>query len=255
MQINHLSMTYLFLFMLSLSHVAFGNDDELFKDQGWNWYKEEALSQPKNPQTTNKQQDPIERRNASRLNLERALIEAYENPTIENTKKYYDLQREQMVRAYRFQKAWNEMLLQYPEEDFSLVHPADSLARKVEVDELNHREDEAIAFFAKSSGLFFFYKSTCPYCHAFAPILKRFAHSHGISVIPITLDGVSLKEFPESYKDRGQAALFNVKVQPALFIVNPYTKKAIPFGFGLMSESDLKRRFLEIAQKIKGELS
>lgn len=252
MRINYLFITSIYLLILSLSGVAYGNDDGLFKDQGWNWYKEEELKKPsQKPQNL---EDPIERRNASRLSLERALIEAYENPTIENTKKYYDLQREQMMRAYRFQKTWKEMLLAYPEEDFSLVHPADSLARKVEVDEINLREDEAIAFFAKSSGLFFFYKSTCPYCHSFAPILKRFADEHNISVVPITLDGISLKEFPESYKDAGQAALFNVKVQPALFVVNPYTKKAIPFGFGLMSESDLKRRFLEIAKKIRGQL-
>jgi conjugal transfer pilus assembly protein TraF len=240
------------LLMLGISSFAF-SDDALFKDQGWNWYQENEIKAKEFPQT-NKQQDPIERRNAARLKFERALIEAYENPTIQNVKKYYDLQREQMMRAYRFQKAWKDMLLEYPEEDFSLVHPADSLARKVEVDELSLREDKAIAFFAKSSGLFFFYKSTCPYCHAFAPILKRFADEHRISVIPITLDGIALSEFPGSYKDQGQAALFNVKMQPALFIVNPYTKRAIPFGFGLMSESDLKRRFLEIAEKIKEQL-
>lgn len=247
-----ITIIFIMMCMLLMNSKVSANDDELFADHGWNWYQEEVYASDEEtpPQQST---DPIERNKAFRLTMERALIEAYEKPTVENVKKYYEMHRQAVTRADNFQKTWQEMLLQHPEEDYSLVHPADSLGRRIEIDKVNKLENDAIAFFAKSSGLFFFYRSTCPYCRAFAPILKRFSEHYSVSVIAITTDGVPLKEFPESYKDKGQAALFKVKVEPALFIVNPYTKKAIPFGFGLMSESDIKHRFLELAQKMKAD--
>ena len=193
--------------------------------------------------------------NALQMSVKRSLDTAILNPTPENMKNYIAQQNEVTQRSARFSKLWQEALLQDPQLDFSLQHPTNNIARQVEVDQQSTQEEQAIKKLAQESGLFFFYRSTCPYCRAFAPILKRFADRYGITVMPITTDGITLPEFPQSYTDQGQAATFQVKVEPSLFIVNPYTKKAIPVGYGLMSEVDLKKRILDIARSNSGERS
>lgn len=213
--------------------------------RGWHWYETEAKSKEGEDEIDN---DPVEQMNAIQATVKRALDHAILHPTKENVKNYIVLQHQVTERSVEFSKLWRAALLEEPELDFSLKHPTNNLARQVEVDQENLQQEEAIKQLAKISGLFFFYHSTCPYCRAFAPILKRLTDHYGIHVIAITTDGVSLPEFPHSYPNQGQAATFKVTVEPALFVVNPYTKKAVPVGYGLMSEMDLKRRMVEIAK-------
>ena len=73
-----------------------------------------------------------------------------------------------------------------------------------------------------------------------------------MAIIPITIDGIALPEFPNSRVNQGQAAKFKVTVEPSLFAVNPYTQKAYPVSQGLISESDLRARILDITQNFKG---
>ncbi len=77
---------------------------------------------------------------------------------------------------------------------------------------------------------------------------------YGIKVIPITTDGISLPEFPNSFTNQGQAQKFHVTVEPSLFAVNPYTNKAFPITYGLISLTDLKKRILDIATHFDGDV-
>jgi conjugal transfer pilus assembly protein TraF len=223
--------------------VSFYQDHE----RGWHWYEK----MPEKGMENDDENNPVSQMDTIRATVKQALDKAILEPTPENVKNYIALQNDVADRSATFSKKWQEVLLENPKLDYSLVHPTNSVARQIEVDQQNQKENDAIKRLAQESGLFFFYKSTCPYCRSFAPILKRFASTHGIAVIPITTDGISLPEFPDSYSDQGQAATFEVKVEPSLFIVNTYTKKAIPVGYGLMSETDLRKRILDIANQMK----
>ena len=57
-------------------------------------------------------------------------------------------------------------------------------------------------------------------------------------MIPITTDGISLPEFPESHPDQGQALRLKVTVEPALFTADPHTHRIIPVSYELLSEDD-----------------
>ncbi len=81
-------------------------------------------------------------------------------------------------------------------------------------------------------------------------IVKNFSARYQITVIPVTTDGISLPEFPNSHSDQGQAAGLHVTMEPTLFIVDPYSQQIIPVGFGLMSEDDLRARILAIANQL-----
>lgn len=226
--------------------------DDTYYDKhatGWHWYDD-----PKEQFEDETNSNPIQSMDAVKATIQRSLDKAVLNPTPANVSDYLKLQNQMMQKASLFESTWKAALLTHPELDYSLQHPTNTIAKQVEYDEENKNEEMAIRKLAKESGLFFFYRSTCPYCQRFAPIVKDFSEHYHITVIPITTDGISLPEFPNSYPDQGQAEKFHVTVEPSLFAVNPYTKEAYPVSYGLMSEVDLKKRILDIATRF-GETS
>jgi len=239
-------LKYLVLVLFFCMSSVFAVDFYDIHAKGWHWYE--------NPKEETKEvtQDPVERMNALKATIQRALDTAILSPTDQNVKNYIALQNAISNQSTIFANVWQKVLLGNPNLDYSLVHPTNNLAKQVDIDDKQQKEDLAIANLARGSGLFFFYKSTCPYCRKFAPILRDFATKHNIVVIPITMDGIALSEFPESKIDGGQAARFKVTVEPALFAVNPYTHIAYPISYGLISEEDLKQRILDISQNFMG---
>lgn len=247
-------LTFLLL-AFHIFHAALANEDNYYNQhaKGWHWYDDPVQSEDENKENHSVVSDPIEQMSIVQQTVKRALDKAILEPTDANVKNYLSLQNQWMEQSSRFSNMWKKVLLEDPQLDYSLVHPTNNMARQIESDEDNRKEEVAIQELAKSSGLFFFYRSSCPYCVRFAPIVKAFAERYRITVIPITTDGIALPEFPHSYPDQGQSKTFHVTMEPALFAVNPYTQKAYPIGFGLMSEADLKKRILDIATRFRTE--
>lgn len=247
------SILVFFLGIGIFSHVfAFGTGYFNEHAKGWHWYDDPKKDQEESDEENVLKKDPVLQMNAIREKVDRALNQAVLNPSKETVGNYINLQNQVNNQSEKFEKYWKSILLDRPELDYSLKHPTNNLAKQVEYKEDSSREEMLIRELAKKSGLFFFYRSSCPYCVRFAPIVKDFAETYGITVIPITTDGISLPEFPNSYPDHGQAEKFHVTVEPALFAVNPYTQKAFPIAYGLTSEADLKRRIVEIATRFGG---
>ena len=216
--------------------------------KGWHWY-EDPKQIDLNKVAPTKQSDPVQIMQALHQQVTQSLDQAILNPTPENMRAYITLQNQISAQANRFALAWQTALLNNPELDYSLSHPTNSVGKEVYLNEQKQQEDQAIALLAKHSGLFFFYRSSCPYCQRFALIVKDFSKRYGITVVPITTDGIALPDFPHSHIDQGQSTRFKVTVEPALFTVDPYSKEIIPVGYGLMSEDELRTRILAIANQ------
>lgn len=215
---------------------------------GWHWYddprEEKHLEKPA--------PDPVVQMNAIQQALKQALDRAILNPTPQHVRDYIALQNQVSDRASRFARMWQFVLLQHPTLDYAIAHPTNQLGRNVYLDQQRLKEDAAIHQLAQHSGLFFFYRGSCPYCQRFAPIVKDFSQRYGMPVIPITTDGVVLPPFPNSKLNKGQAEKFRVTVVPALFAVNPHTHQAMPVSYGLITEDALRRRLLDIATNFQG---
>jgi conjugal transfer pilus assembly protein TraF len=95
--------------------------------------------------------------------------------------------------------------------------------------------------------LFFFFRSDCPYCHAFAPTLEAFQARHGIQVVAISVDGGPMPGFPDARRDNGIATTLKVTQVPAVFLAQPFTGKITPIGFGVLSEAQLLERIAIVA--------
>ena len=220
--------------------------------EGWHWYKEQEEKAEEDVSSIIAN-NPVKQMNAIKAAVELALDRAILHPTETNVKNYIELQNRVSNQASLFADLWRKVLYSNPQLNYSLIHPTNNVAKQVDLDIQKQQEDDAIAKLASESGLFFFYSGSCVYCRKFAPILKDFATTYKIEVIPISVDGGVLPEFPNAKQDQGQSRLFNVTVEPSLFAVNPYTGKAYPVSHGLVSQDFLRKRILDIAKDFRSD--
>ena len=128
-----------------------------------------------------------------------------------------------------------------PALNYVLRHPVDHAARRSHDNRIDNAKDERLKELSKTHGLFFFFTSTCPRCHEFAPTLKRFANRYGFSVVPISLDGGSLPDFPGFKVNNGQAENLGIKSLPAVVAINPRDPQMRPIlvSYGNVSVAEM----------------
>jgi len=219
--------------------------------RGWHWYEvvpeEPATPEAAEGQETSRPQSPTEWISAYRKELERRLHAAFVNPTPRNIKRYQEMQKDLVDRSKLFSTVWMQSVFQNPALDHTLVSPVNHQGRLLQIDLEKNRTAQTIQNLSQTHGLFFFFAGSCPWCHEFAPIVKRFAHTYGWKVIAISVDGGSVAEFPDAEPDNGLFRAWNVQSLPSLFAVNPNTQKVIPIAHGLTSLDEMERRVMALA--------
>ena len=210
--------------------------------EGWFWYREPPATRQSRraPSTAPQELAAFEAMQRKLENLKRVAVM---NPSDENLKAYMRFQRMVMDRSQHFAERWQRLLWQLPELDYSLRgRPTNALA----INAFDKRQEDdgrlAVRALAATHGLVFVFRGDCPFCHRFAPILRRFAQEHGLTVLPVSLDGGTLPEFPDARPDNGLAARLDTRTVPALYLTEPRSRSFFPVGFGLMSDAELLER-------------
>ncbi|HUX79610.1 MAG TPA: conjugal transfer protein TraF, partial [Alphaproteobacteria bacterium] len=85
----------------------------------------------------------------------------------------------------------------------------------------------------------------------FAPIVKAFAEKYRWEVLPISLDGDVLPEFPHAKSDNGAALALGVQSVPTLLAVEPKTGKVIPLSHGMSTHDQIEDRIRVLIMKGK----
>lgn len=184
---------------------------------------------------------------ALKARLEQALAVAYMSPTEANVRTYLALQTQAVRRASSFADAWQKVVWATPAFDFTLERPVNATALEVYDRSKQQAQIRTAEQLAGTHVLFFLFRSDCPYCQQFAPLLQRFEQKFGLPVFAISLDGGTLPEFPRARVDNGIAATLNVTQVPALFLASPRTNVITPIGYGVLSETELLDRLQAIA--------
>jgi len=230
--------------------------DFLSGDQkGWFWYEKPPVTiKPKKPKREQNEaflsfppKTMEEARKSIKILKERAVM----NPTEQNIAAYIRIQNWLMTRADLFASVWQDTLRHHPELDYSIAHPTNAQALIVQK-ELNRKQHAAsIKKLGEDWGLFFIFRSDCPYCHKEAPMLKQFSAQYGMSIIPISQDGKGIPPyFPYPEIDK-VSKRFGVQTVPALFLVHPQSHSVIPISFGLISEDALINRIITTTEKLQ----
>jgi conjugal transfer pilus assembly protein TraF len=107
---------------------------------------------------------------------------------------------------------------------------------------------ERLQVVSRTHGIYFFFRSDCPYCHAYAPMLRSFARQFGFSVLAISLDGRGIPGFEQFVPDNGAAAALKVTQWPATFLVNPGTRDVLSLGAGVMNAEELAERIFQLLE-------
>ena len=178
----------------------------------------------------------------------KALLE----PNEKNVYEYIKTQELWTDQAEKFSKTWQWVISKHPELNYSLRFPTSELAKQVKQKENSHVINMAISDIAQNYGIFYFYKSNCPYCERFSPILRTFGDRYKIKVLAISLDGKATKGFNIFKSDNGIAEKWGITQVPAIYAVSPLQDEVIPIAFGLISGSELEQRFLLFYENLKG---
>ncbi len=224
--------------------------DAFFDDHsdGWFWYID-PKEQMDNPSLSKKPPlNPTQEMEQVRNRITNSLNQAILHPTEENLRNYARNYYAVINQGQHFADAYKLMLMKNPTFDYYLRFPVNHNARNVYNRKQSDLAENAIRRLAKTHGFFFFFAGDCEYCHVFAPTVKRFSDKYGIEVMPISLDGKPLLEYPNAVHDNGTAKKLGVSTMPALFAVNPRTKQVIPLANGVVSVSDLEEVVFKYAE-------
>ncbi|HAT3877915.1 TPA: type-F conjugative transfer system pilin assembly protein TraF [Legionella pneumophila] len=182
-----------------------------------------------------------------------ALHKARHTKKVEDMRVFLSLQDYWLKESSRFKSLFQQTMLAYPQYDFAVTHPTSNLGAKITDEVRESKTVEIINRLSKSHGLLFFYRGKSPYDLKQVPIVVDFCKRFGLSMMPISVDGVTAQEFKHSRIDKGQANRLGVHYFPALLLVNPQNQRVSPVAFGLTTQDVLMERIKQVATKFKGE--
>lgn len=233
----------------------------LDRQRGWWWYEDPEVVLPKKPQSEAKNQPKpqkpktLEEMTAPEIRAEqqRLLEAATVNPTEANVKRYLEAQQFAFNKASIFADTWKRVVWKTPELNPAIKSPYATAGMNTKDSIDSQKRVKTVHELAQRYGIFFFFKSDCPYCHTMGPSLKHFSEKYGIEIFPVSIDGGSLPDFPKPEINNGIAEKLEVTTVPAMFLGDRETSDIIPVGYGVIAESELLDRIYILTQTKPGE--
>ncbi|MCS3434237.1 type-F conjugative transfer system pilin assembly protein TraF [Klebsiella sp. BIGb0407] len=225
------------------------------KDAGWQWYNEKRpVREPEKKPASAPSPAPMDimdKLSALQGATKRSMYEAILYPSSENFVKYFRLQNYWTQQAGLFSMSAKRAMLENPELDYNLQysHYNGTVKNQLAADYAEQRQ--AISTLAQHYGVMFFYRGSDAIDSQFVQVIKNFRETYGLSVIPVSVDGVINPLLPDSRTDQGQAAQLGVKFFPAMMLVNPTSGQVKPLSYGFISQDDLAKQFLYVSSDFK----
>jgi conjugal transfer pilus assembly protein TraF len=240
-------------FVLAGQSVA-GNDRWWEKDnEGWFFYKnplmpkddesEETVKKeaPENPSQPNLSSHPVKQKLYTEQVKEKGselLSTAMQYPTAENIRNYLRWNKFMIDVSSNFALAWQKELMRNPELAYDM--PIVDADKDIYIKEKSKEADRTIYDLSKRAGLFFFYKTTCPYCQRQAQYLKEFSDTYGFQVKAVSMEGGIYPEFPDALMDNGISVRLGVDRVPAVFLAFPDEKRFERLSAGIVTFAELR---------------
>lgn len=260
MRWRKLSPKLFFLLIPALPLWALASEEVRFykrAKEGWFWYQERPIPEKKQEfpspplPAVGSESGPAPFSAAwLKKNLPRFREMAIDDPRPENVAAYFALQRLAIDKAERFARTAELLPVLYPVLDENLRRPLATFAANISDRQAGEAMEEALVRVGQMAGIFFFFKSDCPHCHAQADVLKTL-EKYGFHIFPISVDGLPMTTgaYSDFRIDQGQAEALGVTVTPALFLVNPEARgeRIRLIGQGAMSLAEIKQRIIDVA--------
>lgn len=248
-----------FMFLIFITGDVLGGtsyyDD---RQRGWYWHEvleeppEELEIEPIEPaQSVEVKLTATEIIKKQRESFDEALSLAIINPTSENVRNYLAISKLINEQAGRFSNKFKESIWVNPEFDYSITGRPTNTQALVAHNQANIEEQyRDLATISSEKGIVYFFRSDCPYCKRFSPILKKFAKQFGFTIIPVSLDNKGSPDFPYPKNSQYMANKFNVSVVPATYLIDPDKNKVVTVGYGFSDWSSLIEKILVANNKM-----
>lgn len=243
-------MRILFIILINMITKVFGED--LFyqdKTSGWFWYKDHLITENKNLNSNDT--DLVSQVDFEKEELDRLLKIAIKDPTSNNLINFIKLRNKIIDQSYNFGLRLHQVNLMNPELDNLTTYPVNQVAKAIYKQQKTSKLKTKIEKLSQTHGLFYIFKSNCPYCHVFSATVKNFSNKYNWSIIAITLDGKTIPEFPDARVDNGISHKLKISSVPALIMVEPKENKVSPIAVGAISEEEIIERIDLLTREIK----
>lgn len=230
-------------------------------ERGWFWYEDPPEEiEPADPEQVMPTvgimpADPLAELEALQEAVERSKALAVLHPTEQNIRDWMELNAAVQRRAELFADVTQRVVWTTPSLDQSLVRPHSQEGLKAWTASRTESRSNALREIAKTYGLFFVFESDCPYCLQIAPFLQRFARAYDFKIIPISIDGGTLPQFPDARYEPGIRARLGVEVTPAIFLVDPGAGHIQAIAYGVVSLSELETRIMRLFKMEPGQMT
>jgi conjugal transfer pilus assembly protein TraF len=223
--------------------------------QGWRWYNDPAALQKKAPAKAATPSVTLTRTQTLTPTEQMQWFKDYYQDTLNdaaiNSQDTKKVEKAMLLNQYvsnkssEFGMTFKKVLLENPALSYTKDRPTEQAARSTYLSLERSKKMRAVRSLADAGwGLFYVYKGSEEMDITLAPSVQQFATEHGIELLGITLDGVSL---PAILQNRQNEQHIDVPFSPALVLVNPGTGEMKPLAYGFISQEDLLGRFLNVA--------
>jgi len=223
------------------------------KAEGWFWYEDKVKNKDKKqegefvPQGATSQ----ERNQHLREELNRLREIAVDIPTYENVSRFARLQKYMLGKSYDFSQTYKEVMQTDPILNETTTIPISQVGGQIYRAEKQKEMEKQIKAATSKYGLFYFYKSDCPFCEKFIPIVKMFTNKYGFELVPVSLDGRKHPAFPNSQTNHLLGDRLNVQKWPALYLIEAKGEQIIPVVFGYTGMSHIEESMSFILNRLK----
>lgn len=189
-----------------------------------------------------------------RENLPILLDRAIDDPTPENVRTYLYVQRVAMDKSSKFSDVSQAVAMGDPNVDESARRPLNAFGASAANREAVDNRRRVFDKLAKTTGVWYFYRSDCHYCEQQGPILSGIEQGYGLTIFPISMDGGAPPSGTFTQKprmDSGQSTKLGVQATPALYLVQPGSGSILPLSQGLLAEDQLISRIILAAHSAK----
>lgn len=224
------------------------------RDEGWFWYHDPkddpppAPPPPPKPGTGQGEKPKVLSAQWIRENLDRYRYAAIDNPTKDNMELYLLLQKLALDKSEQFALASRAYASQNPGIDETVQNPTSAISRNSLTESQEKSQNDTIRKIAKRAGIYYFYRSDCPFCHQQNPTLEILTRMTGLTIIPIALDDAPSQDglLPNWRPDQGQAEYLGVTKTPTMYLVEPGGKVQL-LSVGVRSLPEIRSRTIQLA--------
>lgn len=184
-------------------------------------------------------------------NLKNLQFAAMDNPTDENLSRFYTANRLMVDIATRFSDRTREYFINNPMMSEKRRQPTEAVALNAHRAGLEENQQKALTEIFKKGGLFFFFQSTCRYCHEQSQILNFMQNYYHVDIMPISIDGLPLNN--GLFQRYGRATMDMIKQYaitevPTVYLMSNDGSQATRVSTGLVSADELKNTIILAAR-------